>query len=433
VGARSRDGRRRILIRLLVIAVIAFAGRAAYVLLETQHHELPLGLVGGNEAARAWDEEYYEKGAHRLADGRGFRFVYLGLPGDERAEHPPLASVALAPAALVSDSTVPMRLTVAFTGAVVVFLIGLCGLAVGGPTVATVAAVLAAIYPNLWMNDGLIMAETFAALGVAGTVLAAYRLLQRPGVGRAAVLGAACAVAMLSRSELALLVAFVALPTAWLAEATMRRRARLAGVVVVAALVPVAPWVLYNLGRFEEPVLLSNADGDVLLGANCDATYSGPLLGSHAGLCDGERPFPPEASELSAKQRDQAFEYVSDHLDRLPVVVAARIGRMWNVYEPFDDIRRSASEGRPRWAAFAGLFVYWALLPLAVLGTITLLRRQIPVVPLLGAVVLVTLHAALFFGWVRHRVGAEVPLVVLAAVGLVALTGGIRRVTPDAA
>jgi len=425
------EGRRRILIRLLAIAAIAFAGRAAYVLLETQHQEIPAALAGSSDAARAWDERYYEIGARRLADGGTFRYVYLGLRG-ERAEHPPLVSVALVPAALVSDGTVPMRLTVALTGAVVVFLVGLCGLVIGGPTVATVAAVLAAIYPNLWMNDGLIMAETFAALGVAGSVLAAYRLLQRPSAGRAAVLGVACAVAMLSRSELALLVAFVALPTVWLAEATLRRRARLAGVVVVAALVPVAPWVLYNLGRFEEPVLLSNADGDVLLGANCDATYSGPLLGSHAGLCDGERPFPPEASELAAKQRDQAFEYVSDHLDRVPVVVAARIGRMWTVYQPFDDIRRSSTEGRPRWAGFAGLFMYWALLPLAVVGVVTLRRRGVAVVPLLGTVVLVTLHAALFFGWVRHRVGAEVPLVLLAAVGIVALTRGTRTVAPVA-
>ena len=45
------------------------------------------------------------------------------------------------------------------------------------------------------------------------------------------------------------------------------------------------PWVVYNLGRFEEPVVLSHGDGNVLSGSNCDATYHGTLLGFHNGFC----------------------------------------------------------------------------------------------------------------------------------------------------
>jgi hypothetical protein len=38
---------------------------------------------------------------------------------------------------------------------------------VGGRRVSLVAAGLAAVYPNLWVNDGLLMSETLAALTTA--------------------------------------------------------------------------------------------------------------------------------------------------------------------------------------------------------------------------------------------------------------------------
>ena len=41
----------------------------------------------------------------------------------------------------------------------------------------------------------------------------------------------------------------------------------------------VAPWALYNLARFDRPVLLSTNDGTTLLGANCDTTYYDDLGG----------------------------------------------------------------------------------------------------------------------------------------------------------
>lgn len=83
-------------------------------------------------------------GAERLAGGGGFRYPFF-IGAEERAEHPPMTSIALAPAAFVSDGLLPMRLTVAFEGGTVVLLIGLCGQAVGGRRVATIAASLAAV------------------------------------------------------------------------------------------------------------------------------------------------------------------------------------------------------------------------------------------------------------------------------------------------
>lgn len=421
--------RGRVVRRLLLVALLAFAGRALYVLTVLQHEEFPGTAEVRIELSRSFDELYYVGGAEALARGDGFRFPLL-TPATEQAPHPPLTSVALAPVAALTDDELPMRLLVAAVGALVVLLAGLVALAVSGPGVAYVAAGVAALYPNLWMNDGLLMSETFAAAGTAGALWCSYRWIATRQWGWATAAGVACALAALSRAELALLVPVMVLPVILTARTVPRwQRVRHAAAAGAAALVVVSPWVLYNLHRFEEPVLLSHADGDVLAGANCDTTYHGEWLGFHHGSCGDIEPdeLPLERSVRAAHNREVALEYIGDNLDRVPVVVAARVGRMWGFYGQGQMARFAQSEGRPVAASVAGLAVYWALVPLAVVGLRSLWRQRVNALPLLAPFVVVTLNAVLFFGFTRHRVGAEVPLVVLAAVGLTRLGDAVRR------
>jgi 4-amino-4-deoxy-L-arabinose transferase-like glycosyltransferase len=283
-----------------------------------------------------------------------------------------------------------------------------------------VAAGRAAVYPNLWANDGLLMSETFASLATAATLLFTYRVLRRPSTFHAAGAGIACAIAALSRAELALLVPLLVLPAVLMARSIARdRRLRLAGVVVLASALALVPWVGYNLARFRKPVLISHSDGGVLLGANCDETYSGSLLGSWYGFC---YPFsaPRHVEDLSVeatRQRDVALEYAGEHLGRLPVVVAARIGRTWGAYRPFQG-HFTDGEFRPRGVRYAAWASYWALVALTVAGGVTLRRQRVPLLPLLAPAIIVTLTSAVFHGAVRFRAPAEVSLVVLAAIGL---------------
>jgi hypothetical protein len=67
--------------------------------------------------------------------------------------------------------------------------------------------------------------------------------------------------------------------------------------------------------------------------------------------------------------------------------------------------------------------MFWALVPVAVLGVRTLWRSGVRLLPLLAPFAIVTFNAAAFYGITRFRVGAEVPLVVLAAVGIGYLLG----------
>ncbi|MFP3901733.1 MAG: glycosyltransferase family 39 protein [Acidimicrobiia bacterium] len=426
----SEVQRARVVRRLLLVALLAFAGRALYVVTVLQHEQFPDTAQHHIGLARSFDELYYVGGAEALARGDGFRFPLLA-PVAEQAPHPPLTSVALAPVAALTDHELPMRLLVAAVGALVVLLAGLVALAVAGPGPAYVAAGVAALYPNLWMNDGLLMSETFAAAGTAGALFCSYRWIATRQWGWAGAAGGACALAALSRAELALLVPVMVLPLILTARSVPRwQRVRQAAVASAAAVVVVSPWVIYNLNRFEEPVLLSHADGDVLVGANCDATYSGSWLGFHHGSC-GELvdsdDLPLDRSVRAAHKREAALRYIGDNLDRVPVVVTARVGRMWGVYGQGQMARIAQAEGRPVAASIAGLGMFWALVPVAIVGFRSLWRRGVNTLPLLAPFAVVTLNAALFFGLTRHRIGAEVPLVVLAAVGLTRLGDALRR------
>jgi hypothetical protein len=184
-----------------------------------------------------------------------------------------------------------------------------------------------------------------------------------------------------------------------------------------------APWTIYNATRFERPVLLTTGIGDVLLGANCPTTY----YGDDIGFSDSRCPLLPEPGQdvdpsvIAGEHRNIALEYARHHIERVPLVVAVREARVWSLYAPRHMARAQQSDGRPTWASYLGLAVYWCLVPVAIAGAVVMRRRGRPLFPLLTPVIVVALNAALFYGYVRYRVPAEVSLVLLAGVALGAL------------
>ncbi|HYV59105.1 MAG TPA: glycosyltransferase family 39 protein [Acidimicrobiia bacterium] len=406
--------RRRFVLGLVAIAAVAFLLRDVYIVTVTRNRTI------------SFDEFYYAGEARNLVAGDGFDLPRAGTLALGAGAHPPLTGVMLVPAAWLLDGDVAMRFTTALAGVGVVVLIGLIARKLGGPRAGLLAAGIAAVYPNLWMNDGLVLAESFTALATAAVILLTYRLLREPTWKTAAGAGLACAAAMLSHGELAVLLPLLVVPALLVTKGlTAARRMLLVAVAVVAAALAVAPWEAYLLSRYEEPTFLSYGDGGVVGGANCDATYSGPFIGHWIGLC---APSHGEPSVAAARNRRRGFDYMKSHLTRLPVVATARVGRLWSVYRPFQTADLNESEGRPKWASLTGWAMFWPLVGLAVAGIVILRRRRVTLWPLVVPIVVVTLDAAGFYGLVRFRVPAEVPIVVLAATGLEAVVTRRRRV-----
>ena len=79
---------------------------------------------------------------------------------------------------------------------------------------------------------------------------------------------------------------------------------------------------------------LAYGAGYVMKIGNCDRTYHGTFLGYWHITCAYTGSTEPDLSVGEVRAREQAIDYIGDHMDRLPVVVAARIGRLWNVFRP---------------------------------------------------------------------------------------------------
>ena len=343
------------------------------------------------------------------------------------ADKPPLYPLLLTPFSMISGGAWQAhQVAGALIGTATVVAVGMLGRRLGGERVGLVAAGLAAVYPVLVATDGSLRSESPFALAIALVLIAAYRFLDRPDARRAAVLGVAIGVAALARSEAVALLVLIALPLAVRAGGG-RRGAALVAVSVAACGLVLAPWLVRTWIQLDDPVAISTNSGGLLAGANCDQVYSGDFLGQWSFEC-----LPPNTgkseAEASADLRDKGLRYARDHADRLPVVIPVRVMRTWELYRPRQQATfESFFEGRNLFLAEAGVIFYYLLVPLAIYGLVLLRRRGEPLAIMVAPAVVVTLVSIAAYGFTRFRVAADVTLVVLAALALVALVERRRR------
>ena len=424
---------RRFVGGLVLIALVGFGVRLAYV-------------VGAKwDEPMVGDQIYYNAAANNLARSEGYVVPFdledpLLVGTGPAADHPPLTITVLAPVSwLTGQNPNAQRLAMAMLGTAVVVVIGFVGHAISGDRAGWIAAGIAALYPNLWVNDGLIMSETLAALMVTLALALTYRLLARPTILTALGLGVVCGLAALTRAELILLVVGLALPAVivvWRREPSECFRAVI--VMIVAAAFILGPWVVFNLGRFREPTFLSTNEGIALLGSNCDSVYSGPGIGLTDLGCLPDPPPSGDQSTVSASYRRDALRFARDHADQLPAVALARVGRVWSVYRPADMLSYNIGEGRERWVTYLGLVAYYPLVLLAAVGLWTLRRSVHRWWPLVVPLAIVTVAAVVTYGQTRFRVPAEPGIVLLAAVAINWVIPGevvdrVARASPGAA
>jgi hypothetical protein len=442
--------RRRFAVGLVAITVLALVVRVTWV------------LVARRDFALHGDDYFYHWQANALADGMGFlnplSWKALGRI-DASAAHPPLYSLYLAGVSLLGGtSALAHRLASCLLGAAAVAVVGLTGRKIAGDRAGLIGAALAAVYPMLWINDGMLISESMYVLLIAAILLAAYRLWEARTIGNGLLLGGAIGLAALTRPEAVMLVPLIGVPFLFAAAPEWRRRLGIALAVGIACLVVILPWWVRNLVTFENPTFLATGHGSVLQSANCDQTYSGQFLGYWDIHCilDGRPPqnaqqrrllhsdkVPAVAYLLAQDPRDEsipdkaartkALHYIRDHLSRAPVVALARVGRVWGVYRVeqqvnFDDF----FERRGHWPSWGGTWMYYALLPFSIYALVVMRRRRVAISPMIAIVIMVTITAAISIGVTRYRVGADLMLTVLGGVGIDALWRRFRPAPTDA-
>lgn len=255
VAGTSKDGARspsrRFGLGLAAITAVGLVVRVGNVALRPTKDPL-----GG-------DAFYYYFQARQLAAGTGFvnpfiMFKYGILsPG---ADHPPGFTVFLAILQRLGVQSVDAdRYAICLMGALTVAVIGLLARDVVGPRAGLLAAGIAAIYPNLWMENGVLMSESLYVCAWTVALYFTYRFLRRGRTWRQLLgVSAALTVCAASRSEAVLLLPLILLPLC-LGTRSLPWPRRL-GLLVFSGVIPLVvlgPWTAYNQGRFEHPVPLS--------------------------------------------------------------------------------------------------------------------------------------------------------------------------------
>lgn len=414
------NDRRRFHLGLALIGLVGLAVRWGMVMLSYRHLSPPPFSLD--------DNTWYWWQSKLLADGKGFanpfveKFTGVVQPS---AGKPPLFTAFLSLFHLVGlDSPLAMRFAGGIAGTAAVIAAGLLARRITGRNLAGwCAALCAAVYPNLWINDGLILSESLYAMFAAAVMWAAYRVIETPTWRTAALLGVMIGLATLTRSEGQILIVLMIGPVALLVarrERSWRLLFSTGIVAVLAAGIVISPWVIRNLTTYREPVYISIGTGFVLDVANCDRTYYGDLLGyTDANCWRLEWPEGADESEVELFLRENALDYISSHKSRLPVVVAARIGRILNVYRPLQgvDLDTFFERGgkRPRQAGLVSYYLFGAF---AIIGLVSTRRRKISILAPLVLMTMVIVTAASSMPITRYRIAMEMVWVVFGGIGL---------------
>ena len=439
------------------ITALALAWRVFYDI-----HERHRILLNGDAA-------YYHWQANLVAKGYGFidptRYELFGMKTPS-AGHPPAYIIYLAAVSrFIGTSVLTHELASTLLGAGAVFVIGVIARRLfASDWAGWVAAIFAAGYAHLWINDEMLMSESMYVLTTALAVWAMYEFWDNPRRRTAVLMGLGIALAALSRAEAVSLFPFLAIPFAFLVTRRGGRKIqwrpglRYAFAACLAGGLLMAPWVAFNVTRFDHPVFLSNGVGSVLMTANCDSTvpagqpnagaYDGTFHGQYVGYwsiyCTAglnaklDRFYPPKrAAYLKAQLGDSpgtdinvfgdesthevawravGTAEIKDHLSQMPWMVVLRVARMFDLFRPRQNIQLNGLlEGRGVWQSRLATIEYYPLMALSLVGLVLLRRRRVPILPFLAIAATITITAATSFGVTRYRAPVDGMLPVLAA------------------
>lgn len=444
----SRRRLSRFAMALLAITALGLAVRVTFIITE---RSTPLG----------GDAIYYHKAADLLADGKGFIEPFRYLYGSEEtitlangesktitipvghveptAGHPPVYVAYLSIfSKLGIRSPMGHKIASALLGAFSVVLAGLLGRELRSDRLGLIAAFLTAVYANIWVNDVMLMSETAALVMAFASTVLGVRFWRSPTMRNGIWFALAGALAALSRAELLLYMPIIGAVALLRVRVPWGSRIRIYAAMGVVCLAAIAPWVIRNNMVMEEPLTLSDGAGTVLVQANCDRTYYGDEYGDHIGswylYCDSRtQPYGPNGELLDESQRDvvvreRAMTYIRAHTGRLvTVVIPARIGRMWGLYQPITQMRTEIVERRPALPTWIGFWQYVLLVPFVLAGVVIQWRRREPVLVLALWAGLATFTAATAFGNIRYRTAAEITITIFAAIAFDAIWDAISR------
>jgi hypothetical protein len=296
-----------------------------------------------------------------------------------------------------------------------------------GPRGAWFAGLCAAATPGMWITQTVLMAETIHIFLLVTLVLFADRMLD--GGRRAWVpVGVLAGLLALSRPEGLLVWGLLG---CWILMAgPIEKRWRYLVCAFTLAALVVSPWVVRNFVRFGAFVPGSTMSGWVLAGANNPAIYEPPgaLFGgwtlefTNAPMYR-ECTTDPAATEPEYTNcwKRQALRYAAANKRLWPALIAWRIRRALDLWDPRHSALFEIPEGRLPALTIAAAVAFYPTLALACLGGVLCRRRVRRLFWLYAIPGFYLFEIAMTWGIQRLRAPMEPFLLLLATAAVVRL------------
>ena len=360
-------------------------------------------------------------GYRRLAQNVAARRVF-GAGNTPTAYRPPLYPLLLAVFTRetgLSDATIGgLHLLL---GIGTVWLVLRLATAWGLGRYAPLAAALVACDPILLNQSTLLMTETLATFLAALALVLLTAVVQRPSARAAVCGGLVIALAALCRPTFLVWLLFAPPAVLWLVR-PWRWGARMAVIVLLAAVCGLAPWAIRNQLVLGRPIVTTTHGGYTLLLGNNPSFYDHLRTAPRGSVWSGENlEFPRACQEGLDEVHDDRILYAEAwrNIRAQPAMFFRaclhRIARLWGVLPYAIDSPEGAAN---RWLRYATALGYTLEFALAAAGVWSLRTKLVQSPWLFGVVLAVGFSAVHAVYWTDLRMRAPlVPVVALLATG----------------
>lgn len=358
------------------------------------------------------DQVSYDALARSVLAGRGYSFDkgwYPFTPANTPTAHWSFIYPAYLAGIYLLFGAHPLAarlIQAAIVGLLTCWLVYRLGSRAFGQTTGLVAAGIAAFYTYFVYYSAALMTESFFTLAALATLEMAYRLVERPSLGRAVLMGLCLGLAVLLRQAILLFIPVLLVWLWWEGRRGLRWYHYLAPLVAVAALV--APWTVRNYRVYGRFLLLNSNAGYAFYSSNS------PALGSFWLPENSVAPVPADLRGRNEAEMDSALMrrglgFILADPGRYALLTLSRTKEYFKFW-PSPDSSLISNLQRP--------LSFGLLLPLAIYGVYLARRRlRLWALPLLFFAV-TTATYLLSWPTARYRVPTDACLMPLAALAL---------------
>ncbi len=338
---------------------------------------------------------------------------------------------------LIGPQDILVRLVLCLVGSGTCALLYLFARDLFGERIGIFAGIVGAIYPFLYVYDGLLYAESLYTFLLLAFCYTLYRIQRSPRLSLIIISGVLLGLLSLTRPNgIALLGLFVLWTGVMYKIKVLSWRTTLKSVLVVSllSLIFIAPWTLRNYKVTHTFVPVAVGDGKVMLGAynyeTADPVYQ---HGYYAGVWiipSESTPwitenFPKDCAKACEVTRDNAYktaalQWIESHLSSMPFLLGQHFINTWEVIPQEADLatNRFPDRDSSRFVVTMMETITPIVFALALLGIVVTSERWRELLFIYLMILLTLAQDIAFYGIPRFRAPIE-PMLILLASGAV--------------